>query len=390
MPVYPSYDFIDVLAHEGVSRPRRRRVAARMNIPVVALIGRPNVGKSALFNRHRRRATAAIVSEEAGTTRDRHFARAEWDGHAFWLVDTGGITDDPQLPMDLEIRRQVTQAIDEADLLLLVVDAKAGLHPSDARVVELLRHVAKAVAARRQQGRRSALHRLLRVLQARRRRSDSGVGDQRQELRRSARRDRVAHSRAQPIEDGDGAARRRDRPAERRQVVVREPAARRGAARRLGGGGHDARCDRHADARTTGGRSSSSTRPGCAASRRSTTASSSTRRCARAARSSAPTSACSWSTRRWEIQNQDLKIAHAGLGSRARADRRREQVGPQGRRTTRPRRSSRRRRREGAVPQVRAVPVHVGADGPARDARCSRSLLEVEAERDEAHHDVAR
>jgi GTPase len=109
-----------------------------VNVPVVALIGRPNVGKSALFNRiigsH-----SAIVSDEAGTTRDRHFAEADWNGRAFWLVDTGGVTADPRAPMDLEIRRQVDQAIAEADLLLLVVDAKLGVHPVDARVVEILR-----------------------------------------------------------------------------------------------------------------------------------------------------------------------------------------------------------------------------------------------------------
>jgi GTP-binding protein len=113
-----------------------------MNIPVVALIGRPNVGKSALFNRIVGK-DAAIVSEEAGTTRDRHFARADWNGRDFWLVDTGGLTDDPDRPMDVEIRKQVLQAIAEADLLLLVVDAKTGVHPSDTRVVELLRESRK-------------------------------------------------------------------------------------------------------------------------------------------------------------------------------------------------------------------------------------------------------
>ena len=113
-----------------------------MSLPVVALVGRPNVGKSHLFNRIIGEATA-IVSEEAGTTRDRHFGRAEWAGRNFWLVDTGGLIEDSHVPMDTEIRKQVMQAIDEADLLLLVVDAKVGVHPSDARLVDLLRHSQK-------------------------------------------------------------------------------------------------------------------------------------------------------------------------------------------------------------------------------------------------------
>lgn len=113
-----------------------------MTTPVVALVGRPNVGKSALFNRIVGQ-DAAIVSEEAGTTRDRHFARAEWAGRTFFLVDTGGITDDPRAPLDAAVRFQVEQAIAEADLLLMVVDARAGVHPIDRRVAELLRESGK-------------------------------------------------------------------------------------------------------------------------------------------------------------------------------------------------------------------------------------------------------
>lgn len=112
------------------------------DIPVVALVGRPNVGKSALFNRLIGDDTA-IVSEEAGTTRDRHFALCQWNGRDFWLVDTGGIVEDSDLPMDVAIKRQVKQAIAEADLMLLMVDAKSGLHPSDARLVDLLRNSRK-------------------------------------------------------------------------------------------------------------------------------------------------------------------------------------------------------------------------------------------------------
>jgi len=113
-----------------------------MSVPVVALIGRPNVGKSALFNRIVGD-DSAIVSEEAGTTRDRHFSKAEWNGRAFWLVDTGGLSDDPNAPMDKEIRRQVATAVEEADVMLFVVDAKEGVHPSDSKVAAMLRTTGK-------------------------------------------------------------------------------------------------------------------------------------------------------------------------------------------------------------------------------------------------------
>ncbi len=114
-----------------------------MSIPIIALVGRPNVGKSALYNRIIGDRNAAIVSEVAGTTRDRHFGRATWNGRDFWLVDTGGLPEETTDPMDVEIKRQVKEAIAEADLLLFVTDAKMGLVPSDVKVADLMRESGK-------------------------------------------------------------------------------------------------------------------------------------------------------------------------------------------------------------------------------------------------------
>jgi len=112
--------------------------------PTVAIIGRPNVGKSTLFNRILG-GRPAIVSETAGTTRDRHFGEADWAGRQFWLVDTGGLVPDSGDSMDRAIRRQVDLALAEADLVLLVVDGREGLHPLDSAIAELLRKAGRPV-----------------------------------------------------------------------------------------------------------------------------------------------------------------------------------------------------------------------------------------------------
>ncbi|HZH39640.1 MAG TPA: GTPase, partial [Gemmatimonadales bacterium] len=92
-----------------------------MSAATVAIIGRPNVGKSTLFNRLIGR-REAIVDAQAGVTRDRHFAPADWNGRRFWLVDTGGLIFDTGDSMNRAIRQQVEQAVAESDVVLFVVD----------------------------------------------------------------------------------------------------------------------------------------------------------------------------------------------------------------------------------------------------------------------------
>jgi GTP-binding protein len=113
-----------------------------VKLPVVAVVGRPNVGKSTFFNRVLGE-RLAIVEDRPGVTRDRNFARAEWAGRNFMLVDTGGMVENSDEPMDRLIRDQVLTAIGEADVLVLVVDGKAGPHPLDYQVAEHLRRTAK-------------------------------------------------------------------------------------------------------------------------------------------------------------------------------------------------------------------------------------------------------
>jgi GTP-binding protein len=106
--------------------------------PTVAIIGRPNVGKSTLFNRLVG-GRMAIVDREPGVTRDRHFAAAEWNGRRFWLVDTGGLVPGAEDPLNRAVRAQVELAITESDVLLFMVDVDAGVHPADLEIAETVR-----------------------------------------------------------------------------------------------------------------------------------------------------------------------------------------------------------------------------------------------------------
>jgi GTP-binding protein len=115
---------------------------ARAGLPIVAIVGRPNVGKSTLFNRILGSRTA-IVEDRARTTRDRLYGDAEWNGRRFVIVDTGGLEISPNDPIELKVQEQARLAIGEADVIVLVADAAAGITPADEEAAELLR-VAKA------------------------------------------------------------------------------------------------------------------------------------------------------------------------------------------------------------------------------------------------------
>lgn len=112
--------------------------------PVIALVGRPNVGKSALFNRMLR-GRKALVEDIPGTTRDRLYGDVEWRGRRFRLVDTGGLLLDGSLPYITLIREQVKSALEEAQVVLFVVDAKEGPTAADHDVADMLRRASKPV-----------------------------------------------------------------------------------------------------------------------------------------------------------------------------------------------------------------------------------------------------
>ncbi len=111
---------------------------------LVAIVGRPNVGKSTLFNRLTQ-TRRAIVNEEAGTTRDRQYGKVDWNGQEFSLVDTGGWIVNSDDIFEEEIRKQVKIAIEEADLILFVVDVMSGVTDLDEQVAQILRQNKKPV-----------------------------------------------------------------------------------------------------------------------------------------------------------------------------------------------------------------------------------------------------
>lgn len=109
---------------------------------IVAIVGRPNVGKSTLFNRLIKRRDA-IVDAVSGVTRDRHYGKSDWNGKEFSLIDTGGYSVGSDDVFEEEIRKQVQLAIDEADMIVFVVDVEDGITPMDEEVANLLRQVNK-------------------------------------------------------------------------------------------------------------------------------------------------------------------------------------------------------------------------------------------------------
>ena len=115
-----------------------------MSLPVVAVVGRPNVGKSTFFNRAIGR-PVAIVDDAPGVTRDRNFARAEWTGRPFFVVDTGGVIEGSDRTIDRLIREQAMTAVEEADVVLFLVDSRTGVHPLDQRLAEVLRRSSRPV-----------------------------------------------------------------------------------------------------------------------------------------------------------------------------------------------------------------------------------------------------
>ena len=115
-----------------------------MSIPLVVIIGRPNVGKSTLFNRITR-SNDAIVDDVSGVTRDRTYGEAEWNGRYFQVIDTGGYVPNSDDLFEIAIKEQVDIALSEADLILYIVDGRAGVTPVDKDIANLVRSSEKPI-----------------------------------------------------------------------------------------------------------------------------------------------------------------------------------------------------------------------------------------------------
>jgi GTP-binding protein len=115
-----------------------------MSLPIVAIIGRPNVGKSTLFNRLLKR-RIAVVDDEPGVTRDRNYASTTWNRKEFYLVDTGGFVPESRTEMERLVKAQAEIAISEADMILFLVDAKVGAQNIDLEIASRLRKIDKKV-----------------------------------------------------------------------------------------------------------------------------------------------------------------------------------------------------------------------------------------------------
>jgi len=111
---------------------------------IVAIVGRPNVGKSTLFNRMIQR-RQAIVDSVSGVTRDRHYGQSDWNGTQFSVIDTGGYSVGSEDVFEDEIRKQVQLAIEESDAIIFVVDVESGVTALDEEVANILRSVKKPV-----------------------------------------------------------------------------------------------------------------------------------------------------------------------------------------------------------------------------------------------------
>jgi GTP-binding protein len=112
--------------------------------PVIAIIGRPNVGKSTLFNRLAGRGKA-IVIDEPGATRDRNYADCAWNDRPFTLIDTGGFEPASEVEILVQMREQTKLAIEEADIIIFMMDGRDGLTPADQEITRMLRMVNKTV-----------------------------------------------------------------------------------------------------------------------------------------------------------------------------------------------------------------------------------------------------